>query len=298
MIGQDEACGAVARAVKRARAGLKDPKRPIGSFIFMGPTGVGKTELAKALAGALFGDDEMIIRVDMSEYMEKESVSRLIGSAPGLVGFDEGGQLTEKVRRKPYSVVLFDEIEKGHSDIYNLLLQILEDGILTDSHGRTVSFKNTVIILTSNIGAKEASENRASVGFGESVGSVTDSERVKEAHVFALKNYMKPEIINRIDEVVVFEKLGKESLVRIANLMFSSLAKRLDERGISVEITPEAKAYVVNAGYDPEYGARPLRRTIQRLVEDKLSEKLILGEFGEGDKIVIDADDDLIFRTA
>lgn len=298
VIGQDEACGAVARAVKRARAGLKDPKRPIGSFIFMGPTGVGKTELAKALAGALFGDDEMIIRVDMSEYMEKESVSRLIGSAPGLVGFDEGGQLTEKVRRKPYSVVLFDEIEKGHSDIYNLLLQILEDGILTDSHGRTVSFKNTVIILTSNIGAKEASENRASVGFGESVGSVTDSERVKEAHVFALKNYMKPEIINRIDEVVVFEKLGKESLVRIANLMFSSLAKRLDERGISVEITPEAKAYVVNAGYDPEYGARPLRRTIQRLVEDKLSEKLILGEFGEGDKIVIDADDDLIFRTA
>lgn len=298
VIGQDEACGAVARAVKRARAGLKDPKRPIGSFIFMGPTGVGKTELAKALAGALFGDDEMIIRVDMSEYMEKESVSRLIGSAPGLVGFDEGGQLTEKVRRKPYSVVLFDEIEKGHSDIYNLLLQILEDGILTDSHGRTVSFKNTVIILTSNIGAKEASENRASVGFGESAGSVTDSERVKEAHVSALKNYMKPEIINRIDEVVVFEKLGKESLVRIANLMFSSLAKRLDERGISVEITPEAKAYVVNAGYDPEYGARPLRRTIQRLVEDKLSEKLILGEFGEGDKIVIDADDDLIFRTA
>lgn len=298
VIGQDEACGAVARAVKRARAGLKDPKRPIGSFIFMGPTGVGKTELAKALAGALFGDDEMIIRVDMSEYMEKESVSRLIGSAPGLVGFDEGGQLTEKVRRKPYSVVLFDEIEKGHSDIYNLLLQILEDGILTDSHGRTVSFKNTVIILTSNIGAKEAAENRASVGFGESAGSVTDSERVKEAHVSALKNYMKPEIINRIDEVVVFEKLGKESLVRIANLMFSSLAKRLDERGISVEITPEAKAYVVNAGYDPEYGARPLRRTIQRLVEDKLSEKLILGEFGEGDKIVIDADDDLIFRTA
>ncbi|MCM1305952.1 MAG: ATP-dependent Clp protease ATP-binding subunit [Bacteroides sp.] len=291
VIGQDEACSAVARAVKRARAGLKDPKRPIGSFIFLGPTGVGKTELAKALAGALFGDDEMIIRVDMSEYMEKESVSRLIGSAPGLVGFEEGGQLTEKVRRKPYSVVLFDEIEKGHSDIYNLLLQILEDGILTDSHGRTVSFKNTVIILTSNIGAKEVGETRASVGFGENVNSVIESECVKERHIQALKNYMKPEIINRIDEVVVFEKLGKESLVKIANLMFASLAKRLDERGINVEFTPEAKAYVVNAGYDAEYGARPLRRTIQRLVEDKLSEKLILGEFGEGDKIKIDAVD-------
>lgn len=298
VIGQDEACGAVARAVKRARAGLKDPKRPIGSFIFTGPTGVGKTELAKALAGALFGDDEMIIRVDMSEYMEKESVSRLIGSAPGLVGFDEGGQLTEKVRRKPYSVVLFDEIEKGHSDIYNLLLQILEDGMLTDSHGRTVSFKNTVIILTSNIGAKEAVENRAGVGFGETVTREIESERVKEAHISALKNYMKPEIINRIDEIVVFEKLGKESLVRIANLMFSSLAKRLDERGIAVEITPEAKAYVVNAGYDPQYGARPLRRTIQRLIEDKLSEKLILGEFGEGDKIIIDATPDLTFKIA
>ena len=300
VIGQDEACSAVARAVKRARAGLKDPKRPIGSFIFLGPTGVGKTELAKALAGALFGDDEMIIRVDMSEYMEKESVSRLIGSAPGLVGFEEGGQLTEKVRRKPYSVVLFDEIEKGHSDIYNLLLQILEDGILTDSHGRTVSFKNTVIILTSNIGAKEASETpRASVGFGDNViNSVVETEQIKERHMQALKTYMKPEIINRIDEVVVFEKLGQESLVRIANLMFASLAKRLDERGISVEITAEAKAHIVGAGYDPEYGARPLRRTIQRLLEDKLSEKLILGEFGEGDKIKIDAsDNELTFQT-
>ncbi|MDE7372467.1 MAG: ATP-dependent Clp protease ATP-binding subunit, partial [Clostridia bacterium] len=296
VIGQDEACSAVARAVKRARAGLKDPKRPIGSFIFLGPTGVGKTELAKALAGALFGDDEMIIRVDMSEYMEKESVSRLIGSAPGLVGFEEGGQLTEKVRRKPYSVVLFDEIEKGHSDIYNLLLQILEDGILTDSHGRTVSFKNTVIILTSNIGAKEAGEHHTSVGFGSSVDSVIESEQVKERHIQALKAYMKPEIINRIDEVVVFEKLSREALVRIANLMFASLTKRLDERGISIEITTEAKAHIVGAGYDPEYGARPLRRTIQRLLEDKLSEKLILGEFGEGDKIKIDvANDELTF---
>lgn len=290
IIGQNDACGAVARAVKRARAGLKDPKRPIGSFIFLGPTGVGKTELAKALAGALFGDDDMLIRVDMSEYMEKESVSRLIGSAPGLVGFDEGGQLTEKVRRKPYSVVLFDEIEKGHLDIYNLLLQILDDGILTDSHGRTVSFKNTVVILTSNIGAAEAEDSHTPVGFIGTEKSENEIERVREKHIAALKNHMKPEIVNRIDEVIVFDKLGKESLVKISDIMFASLAKRLDERGMNVEITDAAKQFTVNAGYDPQYGARPLRRTIQRLVEDKLSEKLIAGEFGEGDTIKIDAD--------
>ncbi|MDE6302159.1 MAG: ATP-dependent Clp protease ATP-binding subunit, partial [Clostridia bacterium] len=287
VIGQDSACSAVARAVKRARAGLKDPKRPIGSFVFLGPTGVGKTELAKALAGALFGDDDLLIRVDMSEYMEKESVSRLIGSAPGLVGFEEGGQLTEKVRRKPYSVVLFDEIEKGHPDIYNLLLQILEDGILTDSHGRTVSFKNTVVILTSNIGVEEAKEANKSVGFTGTANADSEAERIKEKHIQALKSYMKPEIINRIDEIVVFEALGKDSLGRIAELMFASLAKRLDERGMKVEMTDGAKKFIVDAAYDAEYGARPLRRTIQRLVEDKLSEKLIMGEFGEGDKIRI-----------
>ncbi len=291
VIGQDAACGAVARAVKRARAGLKDPKRPIGSFVFLGPTGVGKTELAKALAGALFGDDDMLIRVDMSEYMEKESVSRLIGSAPGLVGFEEGGQLTEKVRRKPYSVVLFDEIEKGHPDIYNLLLQILEDGILTDSHGRAVSFKNTVIILTSNIGVKEAGENGVKLGFTSEPSGISEQERVKEKHLQALKSYMKPEIVNRIDEVVVFEKLSKDSLLRIAQLMFSSLAARLDERGIAVEFGDGAKRFTVERGYDEEYGARPLRRTIQRLVEDKLSEMLIAGEIGDGDKIKIDADE-------
>jgi len=289
VIGQDEACSAVARAVKRARAGLKDPKRPIGSFIFLGPTGIGKTELAKALADALFGDENMLIRVDMSEYMEKESVSRLIGSAPGLVGFEEGGQLTEKVRRKPYSVVLFDEIEKGHSDIYNLLLQILEDGILTDSHGRTVSFKNTVIILTSNIGA--APEKTYKIQGFSSENEESYSESKREGHISALKNYMKPEILNRIDEVVVFESLDKENLVRIAELMFSSLAKRLEERDISVVFSPKAKAYIVEKGYDAEYGARPLRRTIQRLVEDALSEKFILGEISEGDKIKIDCFD-------
>ncbi len=299
VIGQDDACSAVARAVKRARAGLKDPKRPIGSFIFLGPTGVGKTELAKALAGALFGDEDLLVRIDMSEYMEKDSVSRLIGSAPGLVGFEEGGQLTEKVRRKPYSVVLFDEIEKGHPDIFNLLLQILEDGILTDSHGRTVSFKNTVVILTSNIGAKEATTPHHTLGFTSAAQKENDFERAKESHVQALKQVMKPEIVNRIDEIVVFKKLDKESLVKIANLMLASLVKRLAERGVTTEFSGEAKDYIVTVGYDPEYGARPLRRTIQRLVEDVLSEKIIRGEIGSSDKVKIGFDGEkLTFEKA
>lgn len=298
VIGQDEACYAVAKAVKRARAGLKDPKRPIGSFIFLGPTGVGKTELAKALASALFGDEDLLIRVDMSEYMEKDSVSRLIGSAPGLVGFEEGGQLTEKVRRKPYSVVLFDEIEKGHPDIFNILLQILEDGILTDSHGRTVSFKNTVVILTSNIGAKEASAPQRTLGFASEKAVENESERVRQSHVQALKGAMKPEIINRIDEIVVFKKLDKASLLKIADLMFASLEKRLESKDISVTITQSAKDYIVSEGYDAEYGARPLRRTLQRLVEDKLSEKLIRAEISSGDKVKIDFDgNNLVFES-
>lgn len=298
VIGQDEACSAVAKAVKRARAGLKDPKRPIGSFIFLGPTGVGKTELAKALASALFGDEDLLIRVDMSEYMEKDSVSRLIGSAPGLVGFEEGGQLTEKVRRKPYSVVLFDEIEKGHPDIFNILLQILEDGILTDSHGRTVSFKNTVVILTSNIGAKEASAPQRTLGFASEKAVENESERVRQSHVQALKGAMKPEIINRIDEIVVFKKLDKVSLLKIADLMFASLEKRLESKDISVTITQSAKDYIVSEGYDAEYGARPLRRTLQRLVEDKLSEKLIRAEISSGDKVKIDFDgNNLVFES-
>lgn len=298
VIGQDEACSAVAKAVKRARAGLKDPKRPIGSFIFLGPTGVGKTELAKALASALFGDEDLLIRVDMSEYMEKDSVSRLIGSAPGLVGFEEGGQLTEKVRRKPYSVVLFDEIEKGHPDIFNILLQILEDGILTDSHGRTVSFKNTVVILTSNIGAKEASAPQRMLGFASEKAVENESERVRQSHIQALKGAMKPEIINRIDEIVVFKKLDKASLLKIADLMFASLEKRLESKDISVTITQSAKDYIVSEGYDAEYGARPLRRTLQRLVEDKLSEKLIRAEISSGDKVKIDFDgNNLVFES-
>ena len=298
VIGQDEACSAVAKAVKRARAGLKDPKRPIGSFIFLGPTGVGKTELAKALASALFGDEDLLIRVDMSEYMDKDSVSRRLGSAPGLVGFEEGGQLTEKVRRKPYSVVLFDEIEKGHPDIFNILLQILEDGILTDSHGRTVSFKNTVVILTSNIGAKEASAPQRTLGFASEKAVENESERVRQSHVQALKGAMKPEIINRIDEIVVFKKLDKASLLKIADLMFASLEKRLESKDISVTITQSAKDYIVSEGYDAEYGARPLRRTLQRLVEDKLSEKLIRAEISSGDKVKIDFDgNNLVFES-
>lgn len=289
VIGQDDACGAVARAVKRARAGLKDPKRPIGSFIFLGPTGVGKTELAKALAEALFGDKDMLIRVDMSEYMEKDSVSRLIGSAPGLVGFEEGGQLTEKVRRKPYSVVLFDEIEKGHSDIYNLLLQILEDGVLTDSHGRSVSFKNCVIILTSNIGAKEAAEKRESFGFG-SQPQRTDFEAKRAKHIEALKQYIKPEIINRIDEIVVFRSLEKQEVRRIADIMLAGLENRLDERNIRIQISDDAKDFITAQGYDAQYGARPLRRTIQRILEDKLSEMLISGVLSSGQKVLVTTD--------
>ncbi len=290
VIGQDEACIKVAKAVKRARAGLKDPTKPIGSFIFLGPTGVGKTQLAKSLAKELFGDEKLLIRVDMAEYMTKESVSRLIGAAPGLVGFEEGGQLTEKVRRKPYSVVLFDEIEKGHSDIYNLLLQMLDEGNLTDSHGRATSFKNTVIIITSNIGAKEASQKQSSLGFGGVQSAPTDSQIAKQKHVDALKDTIKPEIINRIDEIVVFDKLDKVAVGNIADIMLLALDKRLQEGGIEIGLTKRAKDYVVENGYDAEYGARPLKRAIQRLVEDKLSEMIIEGKFESGDKIKIDFD--------
>lgn len=296
VIGQAEACGAVARAVKRARAGLKDPKRPIGSFVFTGATGVGKTELAKALAEALFGDENLLIRVDMSEYMERENLSKLIGSAPGYVGFEEGGQLTEKVRRKPYSVVLFDEIEKAHPEIFNILLQILEDGRLTDSRGRTVSFKNTVIILTSNLGA-DAPAHKAALGFSGADSATADAEDERMRHINALKKAMKPEIINRIDEIVVFRKLSKQSVRKIADIMLASLDKRLGERGINVVYTDAAKDYIVTSGYDAEYGARPLRRTIQRLVEDKLSEMLLTSQVADGGRITVDSDgNQLCFR--
>lgn len=286
VIGQNEAISAVARAIKRARAGIADPKRPIGSFIFLGPTGVGKTELSKALAEAMFGDENLMIRVDMSEYMEKSNVSKLIGSAPGYVGFDEGGQLTEKVRRKPYSVVLFDEIEKAHPDVFNMLLQILEDGRLTDSHGRTVSFKNTIIIMTSNIGAGELNRTQR-LGFG----SKDEYDDVRDRQINALKEVMKPEFINRIDEIVVFAPLEKQDVEKIADIMLKNLEKRLEEHGITLEIDKEAKAYLVDKGYDKEYGARPMRRTIQRRVEDKLSEEILLGNVKENSVVKISLKD-------
>lgn len=295
VIGQDNAVSAVARAIKRARAGLKDPKRPIGSFIFLGPTGVGKTELSKALAEAMFGDENLMIRVDMSEYMDKANVSKMIGSAPGYVGYDEGGQLTERVRRKPYSVILFDEIEKAHPDVFNIMLQILEDGRLTDSHGRTVSFKNTIIIMTSNIGSSEI-VSMPKVGFG-SLDDEDSYDDMKEKQMNALRRTLKPEFINRIDEVVIFRSLDKADMHRICNLMLASTAKRLKDMNITVSVSDAAKDLLVEKGYDSQYGARPLRRTIQKMLEDKLSEEILSGNLKVGGKIKVDADGDKLSFT-
>lgn len=295
VIGQDNAVSAVARAIKRARAGLKDPKRPIGSFIFLGPTGVGKTELSKALAEAMFGDENLMIRVDMSEYMDKANVSKMIGSAPGYVGYDEGGQLTERVRRKPYSVILFDEIEKAHPDVFNIMLQILEDGRLTDSHGRTVSFKNTIIIMTSNIGSSEI-VSMPKVGFG-SLDDEDSYDDMKEKQMNALRRTLKPEFINRIDEVVIFRSLDKADMHRICNLMLASTAKRLKDMNITVSVSDAAKDLLVEKGYDSQYGARPLRRTIQKMLEDKLSEEILSGNLKVGGKIKVDADGDELSFT-
>lgn len=283
VVGQNEAVISVAKAIKRARAGLKDPNRPIGSFIFLGPTGVGKTELSKALAEAMFGDENLLIRVDMSEYMDKISVSKMIGSAPGYAGYDEGGQLTEKVRRHPYSVVLFDEIEKAHPDVFNILLQVLDDGRITDSHGRTVSFKNTIIIMTSNLGASECQ----GVGFG-SRDLDKEYEIMKERQIDALKREMRPEFINRIDEIIVFRKLGEKQMQNICDIMLSNLRNRLKVKNIDFLLTDEAKTYIVKQGTDVDYGARPLRRTIQKLIEDRISEEILLGKVSSGDTIKID----------
>ncbi|APH67024.1 ATP-dependent protease ATP-binding subunit ClpC [Bacillus spizizenii] len=289
VIGQDEAVVAVAKAVRRARAGLKDPKRPIGSFIFLGPTGVGKTELARALAESIFGDEEAMIRIDMSEYMEKHSTSRLVGSPPGYVGYDEGGQLTEKVRRKPYSVVLLDEIEKAHPDVFNILLQVLEDGRLTDSKGRTVDFRNTILIMTSNVGASELKRNKY-VGFN--VQDETQNHKdMKDKVMGELKRAFRPEFINRIDEIIVFHSLEKKHLTEIVSLMSDQLTKRLKEQDLSIELTDAAKAKVAEEGVDLEYGARPLRRAIQRHVEDRLSEELLRGNIHKGQHIVLDVED-------
>jgi ATP-dependent Clp protease ATP-binding subunit ClpC len=286
VIGQVEAVKAVSKAVRRARAGLKDPKRPIGSFIFLGPTGVGKTELARAVAETLFGDEDAVIRIDMSEYMEKHATSRLVGSPPGYVGHDDGGQLTEKVRRKPYSVILFDEIEKAHPEVFNILLQVLEDGRLTDSKGRTVDFRNTAIIMTSNVGASELKRNKY-------LGFTTQSEGreykdMKDKIMSELKKSFRPEFLNRIDEIIVFHSLDKEHIKEIVTLMADVLKKRLLEHEIELELTDAAKAKIVEEGYDPEYGARPLRRALQKHVEDRLSEELLRGTIQKGQKVVID----------
>ena len=299
VIGQDEAVSAVSRAIRRGRVGLKDPKRPVGSFLFLGPTGVGKTELCKALAEAVFGDENAMIRIDMSEYMEKHTVSKLIGSPPGYVGYDEGGQLTEKVRRKPYSVILFDEIEKAHEDVFNVMLQIMDDGVLTDSQGRKVDFKNTIIVMTSNIGARNITDRQKKLGFaGADEGNgVKSVEEIRELVMKDLKNTFRPEFLNRIDDIIVFSQLTREDIRQIASHMIATVAERLKGLGIGLTVTDEALDKLAEEGFDPVYGARPLRRKIQSALEDQVAEKMLDGTLKDGDtaratlendKIVVD----------
>ena len=288
VIGQDKAIKAVAKAIRRARAGLKDPNRPIGSFLFLGPTGVGKTELTKAISEAVFDNENNVIRIDMSEYMESHSVSKLIGAPPGYSGFDDGGQLTEAVRRRPYSVVLFDEIEKAHADIYNLLLQMLDDGRLTDSQGRTVSFKNTVIIMTSNVGVADLKQTPYSFGFSSVIGNTPDTQRTEEVLTSALKRHFKPEFLNRIDTVCFFHSLSRENIGQIAGIMLDKFAKTLAEKGMELDVTPSALEYIVDKGYDAEYGARPLRRVIEQSIEDNIAESLISGRLAGRKRVVVD----------
>ena len=276
VIGQDEAVAAVANALRRSRAGLSDPNRPIGSFLFLGPTGVGKTELARALAEFMFDTEQAIVRVDMSEYMEKHSVSRLVGAPPGYVGYEEGGQLTEAIRRRPYAVVLLDEIEKAHPDVFNVLLQILDDGRLTDGQGRTVNFTNTILIMTSNVGSDRITGPMVDEGIREQIEEV-------------LATTFKPEFLNRIDDTVIFHRLSREDIGRIVDLQVDLLAGRVRERGIEIELTDDARTLLGNLGYDPTYGARPLKRVIQRELIDKLALALLEGEFADGDRIGVDA---------
>ena len=305
VIGQDDAVTAVAKAVRRARAGLKDPKRPIGSFLFLGPTGVGKTELARALASSLFGDESAMIRLDMSEYMEKHTVSRLVGAPPGYVGYEEGGQLTDAVRRKPYSVILLDEVEKAHADFFNILLQVLDDGRLTDSQGRTVDFRNTVIIMTSNLGAKALHKNSTELGFlapKKAESHSNDSKRIdfkeaKKSVLDAVKRHFRPEFLNRIDEMIVFHPLTEEDLTKIVTILMSDVTKRLGERDLHLEITPEAMKLLVKEGSDFTMGARPLKRAIQRLIEDPVSDLILKGEAIAGKTIKANAKDNDIVVT-
>ena len=285
VIGQDEAVAAVSNAVRRARAGLQDPNRPLGSFLFLGPTGVGKTELCKALAAFLFDDEQAMIRIDMSEYMEKHAVARLIGAPPGYVGYEEGGQLTEAVRRRPYSVILLDEIEKAHPDVFNVLLQVMDDGRLTDGQGHTVDFRNTVLIMTSNVGS-------------QFIVGETDEERIREQVEAALSAQFKPEFLNRVDDVVIFHRLTKEEIKRIVELQTRRLVERVRERGIEVVLTDDAKELLANLGYDPTYGSRPLKRVIQKHLVDKLALAMLEAEFREGDTVEVDVDaGDLVMRT-
>lgn len=293
IVGQDEAVEAVSRAIRRGRVGLKDPKKPIGSFIFLGPTGVGKTELCKALAAAMFGDENAMIRLDMSEYMEKHTVSRLIGSPPGYVGYDEGGQLTEKVRRKPYSVVLFDEIEKAHPDVFNMLLQILDDGVLTDGQGRRVDFKNCIIIMTSNVGAKLISQKQKAFGFAAGAKELEQNEKeIKDAVMGELRNTFRPEFLNRVDDIIVFQRLTKDNIKEIASRLLAVLQKRVEDMGIEVTFSDEAVSKIADAGFDDVYGARPLKRAIQSRIEDALSEEMLKGNVKKGGKYICNVKDD------
>jgi ATP-dependent Clp protease ATP-binding subunit ClpB len=294
VVGQKEAVHAVANAVRRARAGIQDPNRPIGSFIFLGPTGVGKTELARALAWFLFDNEQAMIRLDMSEYMEKHAVSRLVGAPPGYVGYEEGGQLTEAVRRRPYSVLLFDEIEKAHPDVFNMLLQILDDGRLTDSQGRTVDFKNTVIIMTSNLGAQAITELGGRDGAGGQMG-----EEARARVMEALRGHFRPEFLNRVDDVILFHSLTLSEIMTIVDIQLGQLTKRLADRKMELEMTPEAKEWLARAGFDPVYGARPLKRAIQTYLQNPLALRLLEGQFKEGDRIQVSlADDALAFERS
>jgi ATP-dependent Clp protease ATP-binding subunit ClpC len=290
IIGQDEAIHAISDAIRRARSGLKDPRRPIGSFIFIGPSGVGKTELARALAEFMFDDSDAIVRIDMSEYREQHAVSRLFGAPPGYVGYEEGGQLTEAVRRRPYRVVLFDEIEKAHPEVWNSLLQILDDGRLTDGQGRVVNFRNTVLIMTSNLGTEYINKSGA-LGFLQS--SADEEERESHAKIEkALKSTFRPEFLNRIDEIITFSSLSKEQMQQIVDLQMEEIQERLDEHDFSVELTPAAREWLANEGYDPAFGARPLRRALQKHIESPLSVSLLSGEFKSGDTVIVDVDEE------
>jgi len=292
IIGQDEAVAKVVKAIQRNRAGLKNPRKPIGSFIFLGPTGVGKTELAKALARYLFDGDDALVRIDMSEYMEKFSVSRLIGAPPGYVGYEEGGQLTEKVRRKPYSVILFDEIEKAHPDVYNILLQVLDDGQLTDGLGRKIDFKNTLIIMTSNIGVRTLKEFGTGVGFSTQAKQEDADAYAKSVIQKALRKTFSPEFLNRIDDVVIFNSLNKEEIFQIIDIALSDLRKRLDTLGYKLELTEKAKNFLAEKGYDPQFGARPLHRAIQKYLEDPLAEEMLAANLTPGDTLLADIDEE------